>query len=833
MIQALRFALLTLVRDWKSGELAVMGFALVVAVTSLTAVGFFTSRVSATVNQQAGEVLAADLRLRSGRPIESRYFEIGAENGLRTAEVQALPSVIFHGEANALSTIRAVSPGYPLRGRLKIADAPFGIARETNDIPGRGEVWPESRLLARLGANVGDQLMIGATPLTVTRVLDYRPDQGSQFIDLAPSLIINLEDLPATELVQPGSRVNYVILYAGDDPGRVAAAKTQLEAIKQPAERLVDINEASPQVRSAIDRAGRFLNLASLVSVLLAAVAVAMAARRYASRHLDSVALLKSMGASQRLVLEISVFELFFLAIGAALVGTVLGYGAQEAIYLVLKDLVRGELPPPTLDAAWLGLVVSIAVLTGFALPPLLQLRFTPPARVLRKNIEPPALKYSLVYGLAGGSIFVMLLWMARDVLLVSYVVGGAVATIVVLFSAGWLLVRGLAGFRGGVGVAWRYGLANISRRGRESIVQIMAFGLGLMVLLLLAVVRNDLLSEWQATLRVGAPNHFLMNIRPDEAQGVADFFDNMGAGRPELTPMVRARLTHINGTPVQEMTFTNQEEAEDRFDGESNLTWSADLKDDNRLLEGSWWQPDDGGGPRVSVEQEVMMELDLKLGDTLTYDVAGEPVTATITSVREVQWDSFQPNFFVVFSPGTLDNVAGSYITSVHLTQEQRRSLVDLVRQYPEVTAIDIEAILNQVRNVMDRASMAVQYVFLFTVLAGIAVLLAAIQTTRDERRYESAMLRTLGASRRVVLLGVATEFTTLGLLSGVLAAVGATVAGYLLATRVLDLNYSFPAGVWLFGLAGGVLLVGLSGTLATRSVVSHPPVTTLRQSQ
>ena len=425
-----------------------------------------------------------------------------------------------------------------------------------------------------------------------------------------------------------------------------------------------------------------------------------MAARRYAARHLDSVALLKSMGASQNLVLQISVYELLFLAILAAVVGTALGYIAQEGIYLLLKDLVRGELPPPSFDSAWLGLVVSIAVLTGFALPPLLQLRNTPPARVLRKNAEPPALKYSVVYGLAGGSIFVMLLWLARDVKLVTYVVGGALATVIVLFGAGWLLVKALANFRGGVGVSWRYGLANISRRGPESIVQIMAFGMGLMVLLLLAVVRNDLMSEWQATLKEGSPNHFLINIRPDEAEGVANFFQGLGTERPDMVPMVRARLTHINGTRVEEITtFTNQEEAEDRFDGESNLTWAADLKGDNRLVEGQWWQDGDGGGPRVSIELEVQRDLNLKLGDTVTYDVAGEPVTATVSSVREVQWDSFQPNFFMVFSPGTFDDSAGSYITSVHLDPQQKRSLVDLVRQYPEVTAIDIEAILNQVR--------------------------------------------------------------------------------------------------------------------------------------
>jgi len=827
-VKALRFALLTLARDFKAGELAVLVGALLVAVAALTAVGFFTSRISQAVAQQAGEVLAADLKLRSARPLDPAYVELAADRGLQTAAVMSFPSVVFLGDTNALAAIRAVSEGYPLRGHLKIADEPFGPARITDAMPAPGDAWADSRLLARLGARVGDRVAVGATGLTIRHVLDYRPDQGSQFVDLAPTLLMNDADVAATELIQPGSRVSYALLFAGDLE-EVAALKVELEARKTVAERLVDVADASPQIRSSMDRAGRFLNLAGLVSVLLAAIAVAMAARRYASRHLDTVALLKSLGASQRFVLSVSLIELVLIAIGTAVVGAAIGYLAQQGLGWLLRDLIRGTLPPPSWDAALLGLVTSVVVLTGFALPPLLQLRRVPPARVLRHNVEPPPLRYVVVYGTAIAAVLAMLLWLVRDLKLVTFVAVGTFATFAVLFGAGWLLVRALASVRGGVGVAWRYGLANVSRRGRDSIVQVVAFGLGIMVLLLLAFVRNDLLDDWQASLPTDAPNHFMINIRPDETEALEAFFTDRGIEPPELVPMVRARLVAINGRSAGEIEFGN-DRASNFVEREANLTWSADPQVGNELVAGEWWQVGDGGAARVSVELEIAEELGLALGDELTYDVAGEPVTAVVASFREVAWDSFQPNFFMVFSPGTLDAAVGTYITSVYLDPGSRRMLVDLVRRFPEVTIIDIEAILAQVREVMDKASVAVQYVFLFTLLAGVTVLLAAIQATRDERRYESAMLRTLGASRRVVLQGVAAEFTAIGLLAGVLAATGATVAAYFLATELFNLDYQFAVVPWFAGLAGGALLVGLCGTWATRSVVEHPPAATLR---
>ena len=827
-MKALRLAILAFVRDGKSGELRVLLLALLVAVSALTAVGFFTSRVTLAVDQQAGELLAADLRLQSRIPLRREYFQAAAEAGLQTAELSNFPSVIFNDGNSALTSVRAVSEGYPLRGRVRVADVPFGPALEVSTIPGPGEAWLEPRLFAQLGIEVGDKISVGSHELIAARVLDYRPDQGSNFADLASTLLMRLDEVAATGLAQQGSRISHFGLFAGN-PAPVAAFKEQLTAMKERGQRIVDVADASPQARSAVDRAARFLNLAALVTVLLAAIAVAISARRYVSRHLDTAALMKSMGAPQRLVLAISLWELAMIGLIAGALGALIGYAAQEGLALYLKDMVRTALPRPELAAGWLGIATAVLILIGFALPPLLQLRHVPPARVLRRNLEPPPLRYATVYGTALIALVALMAWLVRDAELLLYVFGGAFVTFAVLMVAGWLLVRALNGLRGSVGISWRYGMANIARRGRDSVVQIVAFGLGLMVLLLLAVVRNDLMQEWRASLPEDAPNYFMINIRPNQTDAVRDYFAEHSVAPPELVPMIRARLTQINGIAVDDLNIQS-DRGRDFVEREANLTWSDTMQDDNKLVAGEWWREGDGGGARVSVEIELAEALGLKLGDELTYDVAGEIVSARVSSFREVQWDSFNPNFFMVFSPGTLTDNTGTYITSAYIPREQRPMLLGFVRKFPEVTTIDLETILTQVRAVMDKASLAVQYVFAFTLLAGVTVLLAAIQATRDERRYESAMLRTLGASRRVVLQGVAAEFVTLGILSGTLAAIGATAAGYFLATRLFNLDYTFDITVWGVGLVAGAVLVGASGTLATRSVVNHPPVATLR---
>ncbi len=827
-MQALRFALRNLWRDLKSGELSVLLLALIVAVLSLTAVGFFTSRVSQGVRAQAAEVLAADLRLESPTPLPAHYFTDAAKLGLRSAQVLSFPTAIFSGELSQLAALNAVTENYPLRGRVRIADEPFGAARTTDDIPGRGEAWIDARIIAQLKLSLGTTLRIGAASFRVTEVLDYRPDQGTGFVNLAPAALINYEDIGATQLIQPGSRATYAALFAGT-PAAIADFRETLNKTKAPGERLRDVEESSRQLNSAIDRASRFLNLASLASVLLAAVAVAMGARRYASRHIDAVALMKCMGAAQGFVLSISIVELSLLAVIAVLIGSALGFVAQSGLVWLLRSLIPSELPAASSAPLPIALVTVLAMLIGFALPPLLQLKSTPPARVLRKTVTAPPLRYGVSYLLALAALCAILWSMVRDPELVFSVLAGVLGVGVVLTLAGFGLVRLTTRLRGGVGVAWRYGLANVSRRGSGSVVQIVAFGLGLMVLLLLAVVRGDLLADWRRSLPADVPNNFLVNIRPEQRAALQEFLHSRGFGSPQMYPMVRARITAINGDSAQSLKLRG-DVARGYVEREQNLTWSADIMEDNQLVAGSWWTSADAGKPWVSISSEYAEALHLKLGDQLSFDVAGEPLTAMVTSIRKIRWDSFRPNFFLVFPPGLLDGAAGTYMTSLYLTQAQRQSLADLVRQFPTISVFDVDAILKQIRSIMDRASLAVQYVFLFTLAAGIVVLLAAVQSTRDERRYESAMLRTLGASRGTVLQGVAAEFSALGFLSGTLAAFGATGVGWILARRLFSLEYTLDPWLWVSGLVCGTILVGLSGTLATRSVVNTPPIVTLR---
>jgi putative ABC transport system permease protein len=827
-MQAVRFALRNLWRDLKSGELSVLLLALVVAVLSLTAVGFFTSRISQGVRAQAAEVLAADLRLEAPTPIPARYFDEARKRGLRSAQVLSFPTAMFSGDLSQLAAVNAVTSNYPLRGQLRIADAPFGVPRTTTQVPGHGEVWIDARIIAQLKLELGTPLRIGAGTFRVTEVLDYRPDQGTGFVNLAPAALLNYDDIAATQLVQAGSRATYAALFAGP-AAAIADFREFLSRSKTPGERLRDVEESSRQLNSAIDRASRFLNLASLAAVLLAAVAVVMGARRYAARHIDAVALMKCMGAAQSFVLAISIIELTLLALFAVAVGTILGYLAQSGLVWLLKSLIPNDLPAASLSPLPIALVTVLAMLIGFALPPLLQLKSTPPARVLRKSVTAPPLRYGVSYLLALAALFAILWSMVRDTELVFSVLAGVLGVGVVLTLAGYALVRLTSRLRGGVGVAWRYGLANVSRRGTGSVVQIVAFGLGLMVLLLLAVVRGDLLADWRRSLPSDVPNNFLFNISPEQRVQLQEFLTSHGFGSPQMYPMVRARITAINAQSPQSLKLTG-DSARGFAEREQNLTWSADMMEDNQLIDGRWWTAADAGKPLVSISSEYADALHLKLGDHVSFDVAGEALTVQVASIRKVRWDSFRPNFFLVFPPGLLDGAAGTYMTSLFLTSAQRPSLADLVRQFPTISVLDVDAILKQIRDIMDRASLAMQYVFLFTLAAGIVVLLAAVQATRDERRYESAMLRTLGASRSTVLQGVAAEFSALGFLSGTLAAFGATVVGWQLARRVFSLEFTLDPWVWVTGLVCGTVLVGLSGTLATRSVVNTPPIVTLR---
>jgi putative ABC transport system permease protein len=829
LMRALPLGLRMLGREWRSGELGVLLLALTVAVGALTGVGFLVSRISNAVASQASEVLAADIRLGSPQPIKEDYVEEATRRGLQTARSTAVISVVFNGDTSQLSNIHAVTAGYPLRGQVLIGEEPFAQGVPARGVPAQGEVWPDSKLLAALGGRLGMSLSIGAGTFRVTHVLISRPDQGGTFADLTPTLLMNAADLPVTQLVQPGSRVSYGLLFAGPRE-RIELFESWLRAHKQRGERLRDIADASPQIKNAVDRAGRFLSLASLVSVLLCSIAVAMSARRYVSRHLDTVALLKTLGATRRFTLSITLFQLLVIALISAALGSALGYLAQEWLLQTLRSLLTTtELPRASLTPIGIGFVMAIALLSGFALPPLLQLSRVPALRVLRRDVGPPPAVMILAFGPAVAVVVLLIYWVVLDWKLFLGFIVGLAAFILMLTISGSLLVYLAGRLRGSVGVAWRYGVANLSRRRAESVVQIVAFGTGIMVLLLLSIIRGDLNSDWRLTLPPNLPNYFFINIPPGERGHFLDFLSAHGARTTRVMPMIRGRLTAINGRSVDELHYEG-ERADNFATREQNLTWTTELGSDNRIVAGNWFTAADVGKPLVSIATEFEESLGVHVGDRLTFDVAGEAFDVRVASVRKVKWDSFQPNFFIVFAPGVLDDTAGSYMTSAYFSATNARPLAQLAKTFPSVSIFDIDDLLAQVRSVLDKAVLAVQSVFIFTLFAGLTVLMAAVQSSRDERRYESAMLRTLGASRSTVLQGVLAEFTTLGLLSGLLAAAGASIAAYFMTTRVLELHYTFEPWVWAAGLFGGAVLVAGSRWVATRSVVNQPPLTTLR---
>lgn len=828
-MKTIAFAFTALRREARSGELIVLAAALTIAVTSLTAIGFLTDRIAQAVSLQAAEVLAADIRLRSAQPMDEAPLAAARQLGLATAETLTFPSVVFAGESSALATIKAVGPGYPLRGRVRVADEVFGAERVADGLPRSGTVWADAALLARIGARVGDRLEVGSSTLTVAAVLTYRPDQTPGFAGLAPSLLMNLAEVPATGLVQTGSRVSHAQLYAGDRE-QIRRFVTEWQDRLPETVRLEDRGDAGEELNAAVDRAGRFLALASLVSLLLSAVAVAMSARRYAERRLDTAALMKSLGASQSFIFRVSLLQLVMIGLLAGLAGAGIGFVAESGLSRLLSGLIGGDLPPPSLTPVMLGLGTSLILLLGFALPSLMRLKSTPPLRVLRRDLSPPPPGAWLTTAMALAALSAMVYWAVRDAALLVLVLGGTAVIAAVLYVAGRLLVLALSRLRGRVGVAWRYGLANVARRGSDSAVQVVAFGLGLMVLLLLTLVRNDLLAGWRATLDETAPNHFLINIQPEDRDSVKEILTGAGVAAPEFVPLVRARLTAIDGTPIGDIRFED-ERGRGMAEREQNLSFAAELSASNRVVAGEWWPRDYDGPPLVSMEADAAEELGVGLGDELAYLVAGEPLTAAVASIREVQWDSFEPNFFMVLSPGALEGYAKTYISSFFLEPDRKGALLDLVRQHPSISVIDIQALIAQVRGVIDKAALAVQYVFLFTLLAGLVVLFAAVQSTLDERRYESALLRTFGAKRRTVTAGLASEFLALGLLAGIFAAAGATALGLLAARRLFDLDYTLDPVLWLVGMLAGMLLVGVSGTLAARGAVNAPPVNTLRR--
>ena len=827
-MKAVVFALRSFGRELRSGEVLVLLAAVSLAVAALTAVGFLTDRIGKAVARQANEVLAADLRLRSQAPVPDEWRALAAEYKLETADTMSFPSVVFHGDDNALSSIKVVSDLYPLRGAVRVADELFGEQRAVDGIPAPGEVWADGALLARVGADIGDVLDIGELQLTVTAVLTYRPDQSIGFASLAPTVIMNMADIDSSGLIGEGSRVAYALLVAGDEQD-VASFNDAIQDILPDEIRIRSQEESSERAYNAADRAQRFLSLTAVISLLLSAVAVAMSARRFAHRRMDTVALMKSLGATQGFVITVALVQLLLLGILGVAAGSVAGYVAEELLASVLSDLLAGSLPDTGLRPVILASGSALVLMLGFALPSMIQLRNTPPLRVLRHDEMPPAPSRTLVVGLSLAAVAALLYRSVGDARMLVILIGGIVIIAGALYLVGRGLVAVIGKARSGVGVAWRYGLANVARRGRDSAVQVVAFGLGITVLLLLTIVRTDLLEGWRQTLGENAPNHFLINIQPHELDAVGERFAASDMDVPVFTPLVRARMTTINGESVKDREYPNRD-GEWLANREANLSWAAELSSSNELVAGTWWPAGYAGPPLVSIEEEAATNTGLGIGDRLNFFVAGRDVEAEIASIRKVNWDSFEPNFFIVLSPGSLDDMPTTYISSMRIPDGKQAMLIDLMRAHPSISVIDLGAILEQVRGIIEKASLAVQAVFVFTLAAGIAVLFAAVQSTIDERRFESAMLRALGARRRTVFAGVMAEFAALGAAAGILASAGASVLAAVVAVELFNLPYEFNPLIWIAGVGAGILVVCISGFFAARGAVNAAPVDVLR---
>jgi len=538
---------------------------------------------------------------------------------------------------------------------------------------------------------------------------------------------------------------------------------------------------------------------------------------------------MKSLGARQRFVISVSCVQIVMLGVLGVLIGSAVGYAVENGLTVILADLFASELPGASLRPVGLASGSALILLVGFALPSLIQLRNTPSLRVLRHDEMPPPPSRMFVAGTSLVAVALLLYLTIGDALMLVIVLGGMLVISAALYGVGRLLVSAMGRARGGVGIAWRYGLANISRRGRDSAVQVVAFGLGLTVLLLLTFVRTDLLEGWQRTLDEDAPNHFVINIQSHERGSIAEIFQSGGIAAPRFVPLVRARMTEINGESIKTREYP-EENGRWMANREQNLSWAESLSSSNEIIEGTWWPPDYDGEPLVSLEEEAAMELGVGLGDKLNFLAAGQEISLIVSSIRHVNWDSFQPNFFMVLSPGALDGFPTTFVASLKIEEQQNNVLLRLVRAHPSVSVIDLEVILEQVKGIIDKASLAVQVVFAFTIAAGVAVLFAAVQSTIDERRFESALLRALGVRRRTVLAGVLTEFAALGFAAGLLASAGASILAAVIAVQLFDLDYSFNPMLWVGGLAGGVVLVCVSGFVAVRGAINVPPIDVLR---
>jgi putative ABC transport system permease protein len=821
-------------RDLRAGELRLLMVAVTLAVAALTAVGFFADRLKGGLARDARQLMGGDAVLVSDNPIPETVIAQVKKLGLSQVQTLSFPTMARAPDAaggnSKLVALKAVAPGYPLRGRLRVSDQPDVVGELANDIPKPGEAWVDAPILEVLNVPLGGQLLLGDSSFKISRIIINEPDRGAGFMSFSPRVMVNSVDIAATGLIQPASRVRYQLAVAGDEqPVRafVDAAQAQIANQTLRGTRVDALEGGRPELNTTLTRAEKFLNLVALLAALLSAVAVALAARGFAANHLDDCAMLRVLGLRQRTIAAAYTFEFTLIGLLASAFGVLLGFLVHYGFVALLAGLVNASLPPPGVWPVLFGMGMGLTLLLAFGLPPVLQLAQVPPLRVIRRDVGglKPASLGVLAVGVAGFAA--LLLAASSDLKLGLIAVGGFAAATLLFAGLSWLAVKLLRATVNDTTAPTALVLATrqIAARPAFAVVQVSSLAVGLLALVLLVLLRTDLIGSWRAATPANAPNRFVINIMPEQGDAFTSALKSAGVANFDWFPMIRGRLIAINGRDVSPSDYT-EERASRLVDREFNLSHSDKLPEQNKVV-GGRWQNDEAGA--ISLEEGIAKTLGLSLGDTLTFDVGGMRSTSKITSLRKVDWGSMRANFFVMYPVAKLDGVPATYMSAFQAPATKGFDNA-LVRAFPNITTVDMTATIAQIQRVLDQVIGAVEFLFSFTLAAGLVVLFAAITATREERAREYAIMRAVGARASLLRQVQRIELAGVGLLAGVLASVVASAVGWALARFVFEFDWVVSLWVPLLGALAGAVLALLAGWWGLREVLSRPVVQTLR---
>lgn len=788
-------------RDLRAGELTLLVLALLLAVAALSSVGFLADRVELALKRDAVQLMGGDLLVTSDHPIPSGFVQKATAFGLRHTQTLTFNSMVSTEGAAELAAVKVVEQNYPLRGSIQLAPGLRLPGKSVVRGPAQGEAWLDEQLLNALQRKPGEMVELGYLRLRVAAVITYESDRGMAFSSFAPRIMISAQDLAASGLIQEGSRARYRLLLAGDLAAVEAYEQWAKERVGR-GETLESLDNARPELRSGMERASRFLRLVAMLAVILAAIAIGLSSRRYMHRHSSSCAVMRCLGARRSQLLKLYLGEFLLLGLAVASLGAVAGFFLQFGLAVVVRDFVSIELPLPGATPVLHGLLVGVVLMLGFVAPQLLKLVEVSPIRVLRREWRTAQASSVGAWVFGAGALAGLMFWLAGEWVLGGIVVGGFAAAIVVFSGLAWAALEGLGRLH--IAASWgvRYGFASLRRRRSSSVVQIVALALGVTALFLLSFVSRDLMTSWQGTIAPDAPNRFVINIQPSQKGALELWLGQHGLASVALQPMVRGRLVSVNGKPVSGRSYV-EERARNLVEREFNLSWGSLLPPGNSILEGTWH------GERkdavFSMEHGVGRSLGIRLGDAVVFNVGGSMVSGKIGSIRKLDWNSMRVNFFFTAAPGLLDSAPTSYITSFHLSPNEADRIRALVAAFPNLTVIDVSAVIEQVEKASTRLIQLVQFVSLFALVAGVVVLLAAQQNTHDERAYELTVLRGLGARNRQLRFALLAELAVLASLAVVFAAIAAHVLGFVLARYVFETNYALDG----LRLAGGVLVL------------------------